>query len=225
MYLISEPVALALMGMAVVGILVTDGLFSIVVANVFLRPILETLRSSGPQRQSDAHKLIARTKWATFSGVTLAVASSSLLYINLILYVVAGDTFNPSPWLNPLVFMVNSDSILNDVSMLLVSGLLTPAGFHNGRKWGSRISPKSSRYSNAADVNLIRSKLETVSSIPLSKDFAPPQEQPRGKQFKTIARKCWKGAPSRTPRPTARPASAQWTRALLPSLITSSAQR
>jgi hypothetical protein len=175
------------MGMAVVGILVTDGLFSIVVANVFLRPILETLRSSGPQRQSDAHKLIARTKWATFSGVTLAVASSSLLYINLILYVVAGDTFNPSPWLNPLVFMVNSDSILNDVSMLLVSGLLTPAGFHNGRKWGSRISPKSSRYSNAADVNLIRSKLETVSSIPLSKDFAPPQEQPRGKQFKIIA--------------------------------------
>jgi hypothetical protein len=191
---ISKPASYVILGIIGVLVLVTDGLFSVVVANVFLRPILEALRSGRQsitgqpaQRQSDAYKLIARTKWTIFAGVTLAVTSSSLLYINFILWAVMKGTFGPSPWLNPWVFMVNLDSILNDVSMLLVSGLLTPAGFYNSRKRGSSISPKCSRYSNTADVNLARSKLETISSIPLSKDFAPPQEQPRGKQFKTIA--------------------------------------
>jgi hypothetical protein len=157
---ISEPASYVVMGIVFVGVLITDGLFSVVVANVFLRPILEALRfgrqsarGQPPQRQSDAHKLIARTKWTTFVvGVTLAVTSSSLLYINLILWAVMPGTFAPSPWLNPIVFVINVDSILNGVSMLLVSGLLTPAGFHKGR--GSSISPKCSRCSNTADVTL-----------------------------------------------------------------------
>jgi hypothetical protein len=120
---ISLPAAQVLTGIAAVGILITDGLFSVVVANVFLRPIFETLRSSRQstrgqpsQRQSDAQKMITRTKWTTFAGVTLAVTSSSLLYINLILWAVMADTFDPSPWLNPFSFMINLDSILNDVS-------------------------------------------------------------------------------------------------------------
>lgn len=192
---ISQPAASVLMGIAVVGVLVTDGIFSVVVANIFLRPILEALRSGRqstrgqpPQRQSDAHKLIARTKWTTFTGVTLAVTSSSLLYINLILWVVAIDTFGPSPWLNPFVLMTNVDSILNNISMLLVSGLLTPAGLNNGR--GSSISPKCSRYSAdlSEGVNIARSQLETASAIPnVTDEFLPPQAQPRCLLLKRVA--------------------------------------
>jgi hypothetical protein len=195
LWFISQPAAQVLTGIATVGVLITDGLFSVIVANVFLRPILEALRSGQqptlgqpPRRQSDAHKLIARTKWTTFAGVTLAVTSSSLLYINFILLTVMKDTFSPSPWLNPLVFMVNADSILNNISMLLVSGLLTPAGFNNGRR--SSISPKCSRYSAdlSEGVNIARSQLETASAIPnVTDEFLPPQAQPRCLLLKRVA--------------------------------------
>jgi hypothetical protein len=77
------------------------------------------------QRQSEAAKRIERTKWKTFTGVTLAVASSSVLCLNMIAFASMRGIFAPSPWLNPLVFMANVDSVLSGLSMLLVSGLLT----------------------------------------------------------------------------------------------------
>jgi hypothetical protein len=192
LYLTVPPVGILYMGVATLGILASDTVVSVAVVAAFLRPIRQTLRQSvaahGGDRtaslRSPAAKRIERTKWTTLAGATIAVISSTVLYINVILWAAMPDTFTPSPWLYPFVFMGNLDSVLNDFGMLLVSGLLSPVSFQIAKR--SVISRKSSRYSNT-DVNLARSKLETVSSIPLSKDFAPPQEQPRGRQFKKIA--------------------------------------
>ena len=187
-FFISIFAAYAFVGIAALWILLTDGLFSVIVANAFLQPILEALRSKqqsgqglSPQqhRRSDAAKLIMHTKWATFAGVTIAVTSSSLLYFNGILWVAMPATFDPSQWFNPLVFMVNLDSILNDVSMLLVSGLLQNClnrgiGITPNRSW------RSTDLGNA--INVARSQLELASTIPNTSHtdiFIAPQVQTR----------------------------------------------
>ena len=66
-------------------------------------------RASGAA-PAEAARHIERTKWTVLAGTALAVGSSSLLYINLILAVVMPDTFWHNPWLHPLVFMLNLDS-------------------------------------------------------------------------------------------------------------------
>jgi hypothetical protein len=97
----------AFLTVIVTGILIKDGLFSVIIAKAFLRPTLQALHSKHPiggqvfQHRSEAAKRIERTKWTTFAGVTLAVASSSVLYLNIILMVAMAGTFLPSPWLNP----------------------------------------------------------------------------------------------------------------------------
>ena len=68
-----------------------------------------------------------KTKWLTLFGTSLAVLSSSALYINGGLYVVLGDFGNPflaNIYLNPFVFGINLDSVLNDVGVLLACGVL-----------------------------------------------------------------------------------------------------
>jgi hypothetical protein len=186
------------------GVLITDGAFTVVVTAAFLRPILETLRSGDTHREnfidegaaprSDAVKLILRTKWMTLTGVAVAVASSSILYINFILSFTIRDTIAPNPWLNPVVFMVNADSILNDLGLLLVSGLLTSASSTLKRNV-YRVAPAGSSgplSRNSTElteaVNFVRLQLETLPSIPnITDEFLPPQVQARGVQLKKIA--------------------------------------
>jgi hypothetical protein len=185
-YFISLPAAYVFIGVAAVGVLATDGLFSIVVAKAFLRPILQALHPAHGQPRSEAARLILRTKWTTFAGVTLAVLSSSLLYLNGVLWTAVPATFGPSAWLNPLVFMVNVDSVLNDVSMLLVSGLLQNCL----RRGGVGISPngscRSADLSNA--INVARSQLEQASAIPNNTGvFLAPQAQARSLLLAKVA--------------------------------------
>ena len=58
----------------------------------------------------------------TLVGCTIATVSSTVLYINVVL-LLANGAFRQNNVLNPLVFMVSMDSILNCVGMLLVSGI------------------------------------------------------------------------------------------------------
>jgi hypothetical protein len=72
-----------------------------------------------------------KTKWMTLTGSTLAVVSSSALYVNMILYMFLGERgnqFHVSPYLNYSVFGMNLDSVLNDVGILLACGVLKKAG-------------------------------------------------------------------------------------------------
>ena len=62
----------------------------------------------------------------TLFGSTFAVISSTGLYVNLIFSALSnyGDPFFTDPLLNPFVTGMNADSIANNLSMILVSGVL-----------------------------------------------------------------------------------------------------
>lgn len=95
-------------------------------AALFLRPIFKILGEIGDVR-SEGQISLEKTKWLALLGASLAVISSSALYINGGLWVVLGDHGKPfyaNPYLNVLVFGVNLDSVLNDVGMLLACGVV-----------------------------------------------------------------------------------------------------
>ena len=50
--------------------------------------------------------------------------SSTALYINCIFFFTIQGPFWKVPWLNIFVFGINFDSILNDVGMVMASGML-----------------------------------------------------------------------------------------------------
>ena len=98
------------------------------VTTLFLRPIHKVLGEVGVAVQESAgYKSMQKTKWMTLTGSTLAVLSSSALYINVGLFMFLGKNGNPfyaGPYLNYAVFGMNLDSVLNDVGMMLVCGVL-----------------------------------------------------------------------------------------------------
>jgi hypothetical protein len=67
-----------------------------------------------------------KTKWLTLAGSTIAVASSTALYINMFLFCIESEgTFVwANPWTNVFVFGANVDSILNDIGVALVCGVM-----------------------------------------------------------------------------------------------------
>jgi hypothetical protein len=94
------------------------------------RPILNILknddyyiRQSLSSSKNDAIQRMQMTKWMTMGGVALAVVSSSLFYVNALLYFIWFDYFNAHSWLNPFLVGGNVDSILNDLGVLMVSTL------------------------------------------------------------------------------------------------------
>jgi hypothetical protein len=55
--------------------------------------------------------------------------SSTLLYVNFLLYLFFYDQYDRSPWLNIWVFGVNIDSICNDIGIIFACGVLKGASF------------------------------------------------------------------------------------------------
>jgi hypothetical protein len=102
-----------------------------VLTAVFLRPLYKVLGVGGGAAQlSTGYESLQKTKWMTLSGTCLAVFSSSALYINVLLIFLLGGYGTPfytNPYLNVLVFGLNLDSVLNDVGMFLVCGVLKTA--------------------------------------------------------------------------------------------------
>jgi hypothetical protein len=98
---------------------------------LFLRPIYKVLREGGGAAQHSAgYKSLLKTKWMTLLGAILAVVSSTVLYINMGMFFVLGGFGTPffaNPYLNIMVFGMNLDSVLNDIGMLLVCGVLKEA--------------------------------------------------------------------------------------------------
>jgi hypothetical protein len=122
----SRDSGLVFIGLAVVGTICSDTYFSVAVTGVFLRPITQTLRMGGGAGStlSPAMRNLEKTKYTTLAGCSLAVFSSTLFYINIIVGIVFQGGFVTDPWLNPIVFGVNVDSICNDVGMFMMSGSL-----------------------------------------------------------------------------------------------------
>jgi hypothetical protein len=99
-----------------------------VVTLLFLQPIYNVLGNQPAAGQRTAgHRSLQMTKWMTLAGASLAVFSSTALYINGGLFIVLGGNGKPfyvNPYLNPLVCGFNLDSVLNDVGMLVASGVV-----------------------------------------------------------------------------------------------------
>jgi hypothetical protein len=100
-----------------------------VVTLLFLQPIYNVLGSqpAAVVQHSASHRSLQTTKWMTLAGASLAVVSSTALYINIGLFIVLGDHGKPfyaNPYLHVYVFGFNQDSAMNDVGMLLASGVI-----------------------------------------------------------------------------------------------------
>ena len=95
------------------------------ITKCFLEPITKVLNEGdGVANQSDGYKRMEKTKWHTLVGSTIVVVSSTLLYINALLWFTIGGLFQSSPWLSILVFGINLGSILNNIGMVVLSGVL-----------------------------------------------------------------------------------------------------
>jgi hypothetical protein len=81
----------------------------------------------GVANQSDGYKRMEKTKWHTLVGSTIVVVSSTVLYINGLFSFTMGGSFNKSPWLSVVVFGINLGSILNNIGMVVLSGVLKNA--------------------------------------------------------------------------------------------------
>jgi hypothetical protein len=138
-----------------------DIAFSSIVTALFLLPIYKTLREGGVAKDTDdddraqafkdAHASLQKTMWMTFLGSSLTVVSSTALYINILLWAVVGGYGTPlwaNPLLNAFVFGLNMDSVLNDLGMLLVCGVLKTASVPS---IASRMSVRSSQHLNSVN--------------------------------------------------------------------------
>ena len=86
---------------------VTDSYFSVVVTALFLKPVMRTLKDNrgiASVQKSAGYRKMRQTVYMTLFGSSLAVLSSTYLYINLLLFF-DGKTsgMRSNPWLNPLV--------------------------------------------------------------------------------------------------------------------------
>ena len=123
-----------------------DTTFSTLITALFLRPIYKVLGEVGAANQeSEGYKSMQKTKWMTLLGTILAVLSSTVLYANMVMCNVMGEPGNvwwTNPYLNYGVFGINLDSVLNDVGMILVSGLLKTVSCTALAKHFSTAAPK-----------------------------------------------------------------------------------
>ena len=92
---------------AVMSCFLMDSYFSVVITAIFLRPISIVLRDGHGHRnarQSSGFKQLQKTKYMTLFGCSLAVLSSTLLYMNLLFFFDGKTTVvRNNKWLNPLI--------------------------------------------------------------------------------------------------------------------------
>ena len=120
--------------------------YAVVVTGIFLRPIMETMvMSQKRQVRSQAYSSIQLTKRMTLAGTTLLVVNTALLYVLVIMWCVVQGPFVTNPWLNMWV-LFNVSSILNDFSMLLISGVLKQVSISG---WVAKFATQKSATKNA----------------------------------------------------------------------------
>jgi hypothetical protein len=115
-------------GLGVAVLIVIDTYFSVGITNLFVRPISKVLsEGSGVANESEGYKRMLQSKWTTLVGSTLAVASSTVLYVMMILQFVWGGRDGEmwsNKWLNVFVVGVGINSILNTIGMIFVCGMM-----------------------------------------------------------------------------------------------------
>jgi hypothetical protein len=64
-----------------------------------------------------------RMSFQTLLGCSITVGANSLLYVNVVVFLVYPEYVRHSPWLSPVVFGIHAASVLNNAGMLLVAGV------------------------------------------------------------------------------------------------------
>ena len=127
MLLASNVVGYAIAALSGCFLFFFDSVVSVLVTILFLHPIVKTLGEATPTvlQECKGYRHMQRTKWMTVFGAVLSVSSSTLLYtMGILLTTNSWDSiYWTSPWLNVIVFPINADSMLNDIGMLLLSGM------------------------------------------------------------------------------------------------------
>jgi len=108
---------------------VADFTFSYLVTSYFLEPILETLKMAQGVVKSKGADRMRRTRNSVFIGTVVCVGSSTVTIVILLAFFITmfiGEFYIESTiWLQPFVFVVNADSMVNDLGMLLICGIFT----------------------------------------------------------------------------------------------------
>jgi hypothetical protein len=131
-YFINERVSFIMGAITTFFIMLADTVFSVVVTSMFIKPLQKVLKLTEGNIDASRSKGLQRTKWLNLLGVVVSVGSSTLLYCNII--VILTMTFNreyyllASPFGNPWVFGISMDSILNNVGMIVLCGILKHTG-------------------------------------------------------------------------------------------------
>ena len=110
-------------------IMAMDTFVSILFTSIFLRPIVHVLREGSAfshATETTAQREMWNTVYATLFGSSLAVITSALLYLNLLMFYNGRHDFvvvyKANIWLNPFVVFGNVDSMCNDLGVLFVYG-------------------------------------------------------------------------------------------------------
>ena len=102
---------------------------------MFIKPIVEAIkvrvqvRASEPEQSNDARtRMLKQARWRNFFGVFIVVVSSTVLYLNLIVFYMSGffdsqHSLKFSTWGNPFSFGMSLDSLLNTLGMVLLCGI------------------------------------------------------------------------------------------------------
>jgi len=127
-WMLFEEAGLWIAGFGMVVVIVIDAYMSVVITKLFVRPISKVLaEGSGVANDSEGYKSMLQSKWLTLVGSTLIVASSTVLYVRMILQFTWGGHDGElwrNRWLNVFVFGVNVNSTLNTIGMIFVCGVL-----------------------------------------------------------------------------------------------------
>jgi hypothetical protein len=163
---------------ALIAVLVVfmDTTFSVVVTMLFVLLINRVLQQD---QVTVGHRRMQKTKMHTFLGSTLAVASSTVLYVVVALNFIVKGPFWSIPWLNVFVFGMNLDSIFNDIGMLLVSDMLILACFKSPRIKSQRVAPNvraaENRGQNGQRDDVPKKNPPDTEGLEICNDNAPKQ--------------------------------------------------
>jgi hypothetical protein len=126
--MISSSIGEVMGGLAMAIVIGIDTYLSVGITKLFVRPISKVLaEGSGVANESVGYKSMLQSKWWTLAGSTLAVASSTVLYVMVVLQAMWGGHDGEmwrNKWLNVFVLGVNMNSILNTIGMVFVCGIL-----------------------------------------------------------------------------------------------------
>jgi len=113
--------------LATILIMTLDLFVSVYVSVIFLRPVVRFLnagRDVNSAVQSRGYLHLQKIKRSHLAGAIMAVSSSTLLYLNFAMWFIWNEEMSKIVWTHPLAFGVNADSVLNDLAMLVVCGVL-----------------------------------------------------------------------------------------------------